>query len=223
MTNGKFKLERVKGIPVSDEELISDLLDVAKRLNVETVPQLTYRENGRYADTTLSKRFGSWNEALKKAGLEITHENRVSDESLFENLLNLWQHLGRQPRRSDLTNKLSQFSQSPYNRRFESWTKALESFVNYANSEEIDAPISDSQSSSTGVKKTGRDPSLRLRYKVLVRDNFSCKQCGASPAKDPSVELHIDHIAPWSKGGETVFENLQTLCLKCNLGKSSLE
>lgn len=222
MTNGKFELERVKGVPVTDEELIADLRDVAKRLNVETVPQLTYRENGKYADTTLSKRFGSWNKALKLAGLEITHENRVSDEGLYENLLNLWQHFGRQPRRSDLTNKLSQFSQSPYNRRFGSWTKALESFVQYANSEEFEAPKTENQSFTADGKRKGRDPSLRLRYKVLVRDNFSCKQCGASPAKDISVELHIDHIIPWSKGGETTIENLQTLCTKCNLGKSNL-
>lgn len=64
--------------------------------------------------------------------------------------------------------------------------------------------------------------SLRLRFQVLRRDNFACVQCGASPAKNPSVELHIDHIIPWSKGGNTVYENLQTLCLKCNLGKSNL-
>ncbi|MBO5914452.1 MAG: HNH endonuclease, partial [Clostridia bacterium] len=38
----------------------------------------------------------------------------------------------------------------------------------------------------------------KLRYKVLKRDNFKCCACGASPAKDPSVELHIDHIVPWS-------------------------
>ena len=41
-----------------------------------------------------------------------------------------------------------------------------------------------------------------------------------SPAKDPGVELHVDHIFPWSKGGETVLENLQTLCSRCNGGKS---
>ncbi len=34
---------------------------------------------------------------------------------------------------------------------------------------------------------------------------------------------HIDHIKPWSKGGETVLENLQTLCATCNLGKSNIE
>jgi len=61
----------------------------------------------------------------------------------------------------------------------------------------------------------------KLRYQVLKRDSFKCCACGASPAKDPSVELHIDHIIPWSKGGENTAENLQTLCSKCNLGKSN--
>ena len=69
-------------------------------------------------------------------------------------------------------------------------------------------------------KENTRIISDKLRYQVLKRDNFKCFACGASPAKDPSVELHIDHIIPWSKGGETTFENLQTLCSRCNLGKS---
>ena len=69
-------------------------------------------------------------------------------------------------------------------------------------------------------KNKSRAISDKLRYTVLKRDNFKCCACGASPAKDPSVELHIDHIIPWSKGGETVIENLQTLCSRCNIGKS---
>lgn len=75
---------------------------------------------------------------------------------------------------------------------------------------------------STPGHHTTRSISQRLRYKVLSRDNFKCCACGASPAKDPSVELHVDHIIPWSKGGETTIDNLQTLCSKCNLGKSNL-
>jgi 5-methylcytosine-specific restriction endonuclease McrA len=35
------------------------------------------------------------------------------------------------------------------------------------------------------------------------------------------VELHVDHVTPWSKGGETTLANLQTLCNKCNLGKGA--
>lgn len=76
-----------------------------------------------------------------------------------------------------------------------------------------------------GVKKKqskSREIPDKLRYKVLKRDNFKCCACGASPAKNPSVELHIDHIIPFSKGGETVIENLQCLCSKCNIGKSDL-
>ena len=75
----------------------------------------------------------------------------------------------------------------------------------------------------TQTQRSTRVISDRLRYQVLKRDNFKCCACGASPAKDPSVQLHIDHIEPWSKGGKTSLENLQTLCSKCNIGKSDLE
>ena len=77
--------------------------------------------------------------------------------------------------------------------------------------------------STTNIKKSTRAISDKLRYQVLKRDNFKCCACGASPAKDPSVELHIDHIIPWSKGGESTLKNLQTLCSKCNIGKSDSE
>ncbi|MBR5496583.1 MAG: HNH endonuclease [Clostridia bacterium] len=68
--------------------------------------------------------------------------------------------------------------------------------------------------------KSTRKISDKLRYQILKRDSFKCCACGASPAKNPAVELHIDHIIPWSKGGETTEDNLQTLCSKCNIGKS---
>lgn len=59
----------------------------------------------------------------------------------------------------------------------------------------------------------------KLRYSILKRDGFRCKICGRT-AED-GVKLHVDHIKPVSKGGETVPENLQTLCDACNLGKSN--
>ena len=36
----------------------------------------------------------------------------------------------------------------------------------------------------------------------------------------PIYYLEIDHIIPVAKGGETVEDNLQTLCWKCNRAKS---
>ena len=36
------------------------------------------------------------------------------------------------------------------------------------------------------------------------------------------VEMHGDHITPWSKGGKTVAENCQMLCIPCNRNKSDM-
>ena len=58
-----------------------------------------------------------------------------------------------------------------------------------------------------------------LRYDILKRDNYRCKICGAS-AQD-GVKLQVDHIIPVSKGGKTTWNNLQTLCERCNMGKSN--
>lgn len=217
-----FEFIRASNSPVSNEEIIDDLKAVAKKLQKPTVTQKSYETNGNFDYTTVSRRFGTWNKALKEAGLSFSNESNISDERLYENILNLWQHFGRQPRRSDLTSEISTFSQSPYNRRFKTWTNSLQSFVNYANGEDLDLPDQIENDTKVKTKKAGRDPSLRLRYKVLLRDSFTCKQCGASPAKNQNIELHIDHIIPWSKHGETTLENLQTLCVGCNLGKSNL-
>lgn len=59
-----------------------------------------------------------------------------------------------------------------------------------------------------------------MRFEVFKRDDYRCQICGASSSKDQNVTLHLDHIIPVSKGGETVVSNLQTLCSHCNLGKS---
>ena len=58
-----------------------------------------------------------------------------------------------------------------------------------------------------------------VRWQVFERDNFKCVACGIS-AMDGAI-LHIDHIIPRSKGGKDAMDNYQTLCHKCNIGKSN--
>lgn len=220
MARSPYQIERVSGMPVTDEELLTDLRSVAVSLGKKTVGQKEYRQFGKYDDSTASNRFGSWNKALLAAGLAVSNEVNISDHRLFENLLVLWQHYGRQPRRAELARAPSTISQGPYSRRFGSWSAALAAFVEYANGSGGDAPLA--QDAPVNRRETGREPSLRLRWRVLQSDRFTCRACGASPALSPQVELHVDHIVPWSKGGMTVLENLQTLCSVCNLGKSNL-
>jgi len=68
---------------------------------------------------------------------------------------------------------------------------------------------------------TRRSVSVSMRYDVLKHGDFRCAKCGRSPANEAGVQLQVDHIIPWSKGGETVASNLQVLCAQCNAGKSN--
>lgn len=56
------------------------------------------------------------------------------------------------------------------------------------------------------------------RFRVLARDGFRCRYCGAG---SHSVELHVDHVHPRSRGGSDDEDNLVTACRTCNLGKSA--
>jgi hypothetical protein len=68
-------------------------------------------------------------------------------------------------------------------------------------------------------KKKRKSISAGKRYKIFKKDSFRCVMCGVS-AKTDDVKLHVDHICPVSKGGDDCLDNLQTLCERCNLGKS---
>ena len=59
----------------------------------------------------------------------------------------------------------------------------------------------------------------KLWWDILARDNWTCVSCGRS-AKT-GIILNIDHIVPRSRGGTNDRSNLQTLCWKCNIGKSN--
>jgi len=57
------------------------------------------------------------------------------------------------------------------------------------------------------------------REKIKNRDNYTCQMCSASIYEQSLLLLEVDHIIPISKGGQSVDDNLQTLCWKCNRTK----
>ncbi len=221
----------------TDDEVIADLKRVATILGKETIKREEYASLGKFSEGTLTKHYGSWNAMLKLAGMELNLKRNFTNEEMFEEIERVWILLGRQPTTTDIKTGISKYSLQSYARRFGGWRGALQAFVDYVNSEDTNVPDElpiqehnyekptgdvSTEKNIAVVHRTNRDINLRLRFKVMQRDNFKCCACGASPAKDPAVELHIDHIIPWSKGGETEIDNLQTLCSKCNLGKGDI-
>lgn len=54
-----------------------------------------------------------------------------------------------------------------------------------------------------------------LREDVLVRDNYTCRECGSRR------RLTVGHIHPERHGGKATIDNLQTLCRPCNSRKGA--
>lgn len=57
-----------------------------------------------------------------------------------------------------------------------------------------------------------------VRFNVLRRDGFKCRYCGKG---SPETILHLDHVKPYSIGGEDTEDNLVTACVGCNYGKGA--
>ncbi len=58
--------------------------------------------------------------------------------------------------------------------------------------------------------------SNKMRFSIYERDGYKCCKCGIS---QKYADLEIDHIIPIAKGGKSTYDNLQTLCHKCNAEK----
>lgn len=216
---------------IPDAELLDDLKKVADELRTDRLSSRDYDSNGgKFTAGTIGARFGSWNNALQKAGLKLILKHNPSSIELFKNLEEVWVKLGRQPVSRDMRRPVSEFSHSSYISKFGTFRKALEEFVKFINSDsaqgtdkiEIEQNASETTQANELIykHKTKRYPSERLKVQVLMRDGNKCRLCGRTLTGD---NIHFDHIFPWSKGGETVLENLQILCEAHNLAKGNLE
>ena len=55
------------------------------------------------------------------------------------------------------------------------------------------------------------------KAEIYAKDNGICQICSK---KLSEYNWHADHKVPWIRGGKTVIENGQVLCVKCNLEKA---
>ena len=60
--------------------------------------------------------------------------------------------------------------------------------------------------------------SNKMRFSIYQRDGYRCCNCGKN---GKITNLEIDHIVPISKGGKSTYNNLQTLCHRCNVEKGN--
>lgn len=214
---------------ISDKALLKDLVRVSKLLNKKYVSTTEYNIHGCYSDSTVKERFGGWNKAIIAAGLKVCNFGKIPKQLLLRNLEKIWKSLGRLPQKRDMKRHLSQYSATAYRNNFGKWSIAIKELNKFVkNKKRYLIRLKENEKIQSfklnkavlyKKKKHSRNINYRTRYLILTRDRYKCRACGASPSDDRHVKLEIDHIIPWSKGGDSTIDNLQTLCSRCNNGK----
>lgn len=234
-----FKRHRTDKIP--RKKIIEELIRVAKLFNYSDFSYREFNNAAKINADTAKVEFGTWlkaknalKESLRDRNIELkprSFRQKYSEKDLFDEMDRIWKKLGHRPSSREWEAMDTKVSSTTYLDRFSGWANACLRFIEYKNG----TSIVDDIMVPKEIKNTPKEPlrvnginnprtiPLGLRLKVLDRDNFKCVYCGKSPSTDFGVKLHIDHIKPFSRGGKNTFDNLQTLCYECNLGKSNKE
>lgn len=110
---------------IPESALVAELRELAA--NSDSPPTFEEMEkDGDYGARTYIRRFGSWNEALAYAGLEVNTEQEISSEQLQNELKRVAEKLGKQPSAREM-DEYGKYAVATYQRRFGSWSEALES------------------------------------------------------------------------------------------------
>jgi hypothetical protein len=237
-----FNFQRKRLNEFSEEKILNELENVAKHFNYIEFGRRDFDKIANISSSVVRKHFdGSWVKALNTLKIHLQNNkldlyprphapNRIlSDEELFNEMERIWNIVKQRPSRNEWEMSEPKISYSTYKARFGGWANACIKFIEYKMGNDIlsdDFVLPDYENQKSKSDKTvykqeiSRNIPLSLRLHVLSRDNFRCVFCGKSPATDIGTKLHIDHIKPFSKGGRSTLDNLQTLCEECNLGKS---
>ena len=116
----------------SDESLLEELRRVAARLGQDSLTQAEFAEHALISVSLIKKRFGTWNNALKKAGLHVSKRMDIPDDEILAEIGRVWTLLGHSPSREEF-DELSTVSSALLKKRFGGHARALERFIKSAD------------------------------------------------------------------------------------------
>lgn len=100
---------------ISDEDIIEDLLRTYNDMGGKLL-SLEYQEHGKYSLHAVRNHFGTWNNALKAAGLDTNLVIDIPEKDLIDELWRLYDEFGSITQR--LVIEESKYSEMPYRNKF---------------------------------------------------------------------------------------------------------
>jgi hypothetical protein len=82
---------------------------------------------------------------------------------------------------------------------------------------EILAKAKDGKLVKAFARKSERNISQVISWKVFKRDGYACRYCG-----DGNTPLTVDHLVTWETGGPSTEPNLVAACKKCNRTRGNI-
>ncbi|WP_251342421.1 homing endonuclease associated repeat-containing protein [Haloplanus halophilus] len=193
-------VDDTRGATYSDDELLRDLQAVADE--DKSVTRTEYRRRGAYSAGALEDRFGSWNGALRAAGLPVNRRSavEVTCDECGETFTRPKCHLEREWTTHTFC--------SP-----ECHGEWREGRIKGREHPQFDPSAHDDYSENWGVH----------RKQAIRRDDEQCVRCGMGRdqhRKRTGRDLHVHHITPRSAFDEIAdanqIDNLITLCASCH-------
>ena len=225
-----FSMQRRRSDKIDSKLIFHELVKFATKNNYVAFGSRDFdarkKEDNRIHSSTVKREFDSWGNAmdrlkeyLAKRGTPLKPRDKGHYDSadLVAEMKRIWLLVGHRPSKLEWQANAPNISYSTYKRYYGSWEAACLAFVEgtMPGSHQSKKIIGN----STAVRNP-RDVPPKMRLEVFKRDQHSCVFCGRG---SPEHKLHADHKVPWSKGGKTILDNLQTLCATCNAAKGNSE
>lgn len=189
-------------------------------MNITSLSYIFSFEKTKFKDKCYYRTFSKWTDFAEK-GRDI----RVPDKIIVDNAKRLLKSLELKLQKINCSNEFRYIIESLDANKRSDWFLIEDSLLKSNFTFLLDEKVC--LSSPFGVfwdkkikrLRAGSRRTTHLRKQVLKRDNYNCIICGKSSSD--GVVLTLDHVIPYSRGGETTKDNLVTLCENCNILKGN--
>lgn len=187
------------------EEILQEIQRVAAAIEPNPLTRIIFKRESRISEGRVRYYFGSWNEAVKAAGLPSTKPgshasgySKVNDELLLEEIGRLWRQRGKPPTENSMSSA-GKFSVKPYRTRWGTFGDAVAEYqrlygvpsceVRSENeTEEFDRSIQRSSNNRPiVVPPTHKPKDIANRHRILYGEPLDFRGLRYAPINEQGV------------------------------------